>query len=156
MSKGNRKFTPKTFESSKTNGDYSANIYNSMIESPAFNDLTKNQRLLYMYLKLQYYNSKNHPVKEDKTCFYFNAHMYREKFKLYSNDKQFYNDRDALISHGFIRVKENGKNTRTKSVYQFSSNWRLYNTVYFKIPACDMSSSLLNKNKHTNNSDNMK
>ena len=80
-----------------------------MIESLAFNDLTKNQRLLYMYLKLQYYNSKNRPVKDDNTCFYFNAHMYREKFKLYSNDKQFYNDRDALISHGFIKVKENGK-----------------------------------------------
>ena len=46
-----KKFKPKAFESTGVSSDVSANIYNSMIFSNAWNDLTKNQRLLYLYCK---------------------------------------------------------------------------------------------------------
>ena len=53
-----KQYTPKNFESSKGRGDVSANIYASMIQSPAWKKLTKAQQSLYLHMKLQYYGAK--------------------------------------------------------------------------------------------------
>ena len=53
-----KKYKPKSFESTGTSSDVSANIYKSMIMSDAWNDLT-NQRLLYVYCKSCYYGQKD-------------------------------------------------------------------------------------------------
>ena len=66
-------------------------------------------------------------------------------WKLYTNMNQFYADRDALITHGFIRVVADGHTVRKANVYQFSSKWRKYGTKDFKIEYKEMSSRLRRK-----------
>lgn len=117
-----KKYVPKTFESSKS-GDVSANIYASMMQSRAWGNLTNNARVLYLYMKLQYYGQKTIPDREQE-CFYFNKALFLKIYQLYTNANQFYKDKKLLIDNGFIEIVENGKTTRTKSIYRFSSKWR--------------------------------
>ena len=117
-----KKYVPKAFESSKA-GDVSANIYASMMQSKAWSNLTNNARVLYMFMKLQYYGQKTIPDREQE-CFYFNKAMFMKTYQLYTNTNQFYKDRKLLIENGFIETVENGKTTRTKSIYRLSSKWR--------------------------------
>lgn len=117
-----KKYVPKAFESGKA-GDVSANIYASMIQSKAWSNLTNNARVLYLYMKLQYYGQKTIPDREQE-CFYFNKRMFTKVYQLYKNVNQFYKDKKLLIDNGFIETVENGKTTRTKSIYRFSSKWR--------------------------------
>lgn len=117
-----KKYVPKSFESSKA-GDVSANIYASMMQSRAWGNLTNNARVLYLYMKLQYYGQKTIPDREQE-CFYFNKALVTKNYQLYTNVNQFYKDKKMLIDNGFIETVENGKNTRTKSIYRFSSKGR--------------------------------
>ncbi len=130
--KGNKQ--PKSFESDGRSKDSFARIYESMFESKAFMDLTKNQRLLYLYMKKQLYAKRkpqaDYPEIEQfkgESLFYFNLAA-AEKYGLYSrtNNKQFYKDKDVLIDHGFIECVSNGRCTRSKSIYKFSGNWKLW------------------------------
>ena len=117
-----KKYMPKAFESGKA-GDVSANIYASMMQSRAWGNLTNNARVLYLYMKLQYYGQKTIPDREQE-CFYFNKALFLKTYQLYTNVNQFYKDKKLLIDNGFIETVENGKTTRTKSIYRFSSKWR--------------------------------
>ncbi len=117
-----KQYIPKPWESVGGNR-LSANIYASMIQSKAWMQLSKNARLLYVYMKLQYYGAKNladHP----ETDFVFNWALASKTYGLYTNYKQFQNDKNMLITNGFIELIENGKNTRTKSIYRFSDKWQ--------------------------------
>lgn len=116
-----KKYVPKNFESVRS--DVSASIYCSMIQSKAWENLTNNARVLYLYMKLQYYGQKTIADREQE-CFYFNKAMWKTTYKLYSNQNQFYKDRDLLIENGFIEIEQHGKNTRTKIVYRFSDRWQ--------------------------------
>lgn len=116
-----KKYIPKTFESKKP--DVSASIYCSMIQSKAWENLTNNARVLYLYMKLQYYGQKAIPDREQE-YFYFNKGMWKTTYKLYTNQNQFYKDRNLLIENGFIEIEQNGKNTRTKTIYRFSDKWQ--------------------------------
>lgn len=116
------KYTPKPFESVGGN-KLSANIYVTMLQSPAYLTLSGNAAKLYNYMKLQYFGAKNiseHPAED----FVFNWGMASKTYPLYTNKKQFYKDRDMLIEHGLIEVVECGKNTRTKNIYRFSDKWQ--------------------------------
>ena len=75
-----------------------------MIKSEAWEALTKNQKLLYVYLNLQYYSQKRKPNKDNKAMFYFNQTKWMNEYKLYSigNKKSYYNDMEQLIIKGFI------------------------------------------------------
>lgn len=125
-------YKPKRFESTGVSNDTSANIYESMLLSPAFMDLNSRTRTLYLYMKAQYYGKrkpgKDFPdieqVQSDE-CFYFNMSV-AVKYKLYSvnNHTQFYNDIKILENHGFIKTISNGKATRSKSIYRFSDEWQ--------------------------------
>ena len=122
MARNKPKYKPKPWESVGGNR-LSANIYASMIQSKAWMQLSKNARLLYVYMKMQYYGAKNladHP----ETDFVFNWALASKTYGLYTNYKQFQNDRNMLITNGFIELIENGKNTRTKSIYRFSDKWQ--------------------------------
>lgn len=137
-----KKYIKKEFESDGSSSDVSANIYKSMILSDAFQSLTKNQRLLYVYMKLQYYSQKKKPYGKTD-MFYFNRFMWNDKYKLYKgNANSFAKDRDALIEKGFIKIVDDGSTTRTKNVYQFSSKWQKYGTTAFKLDYSEMSTSL--------------
>lgn len=117
-----RQYTPKPFESIGGHR-VSANIYVSMMQSNAWMKLSKNARLLYVYMKAQYYGARNIP-EHPATDFVFNWALVSETYKLYTNHAQFEKDRNMLVEHGFIEYIENGKNTRTKSIYRFSDKWQ--------------------------------
>lgn len=125
------KWKPLDFE---TIGDkkLSATIYAAMIQSDAWTQLSNNARVLYLYMKLQYFGVK----QEDKPrgqqdLFYFNKAMATKTYGLYTNMAQFRKDRDMLLEYGFIEEVEKGKNTRTKSIYRFSDKWKEYHKSYF-------------------------
>ena len=132
--KKNNKYIPKSFESSKSSkNDIFASIYLSMIKSDKWKNLSKNQQLLYVYCKFQYYGEKNCPKpmvkklteEEYALCFTMNKSKWCKAFNLYKegNQAMFYKDMDALISNGFIELVECGKTSRTKNIYKFSNKW---------------------------------
>lgn len=131
------KYQKKTFESTGASSDISANIYDSMIISKAYKELTAKQRDLYLHCKLQYYRVPNRqrPDPEDPTKFYFNQALWCDKYELYikTSARLFYRDMGALIEKGFIRCVSSGKTSRTKSVYQLSDKWRFYGTDLFQV-----------------------
>lgn len=134
------KYKPKKFESrgekykdgtGKLKTDTSANIYESMLTAPAFIQLKARQKILYIYLKAQYYGhrkpSKDYPdleqFKED-TCFYFNWQMAQD-YQLYkqSMSRDFYRDMKALQEAGFIDMLSSGKTHHKRNIYKFSERW---------------------------------
>ena len=118
------KYKPKSFETRADgrDGKVYARIYNTMLKSQAWRNLSKNARDLYVHMKAQYYAQPDIEGCPDG-CFYFNRGMWQEDYKLYKNQNQFYKDRDLLVKHGFIEIYQNGKNTRTKTIYMFSNKW---------------------------------
>ena len=143
------KYEKKMFESDCSSSDVSANIYLSMLTSPAFMDLSNGQKVLYLYCKSQYYAEKKHPIPEMRESFTMNQSKWSGLFKLYkkNNASGFYRDMEALINHGFIICVECGANTRTKSIYAFSPNWQKYGTEDFHVDINNMTSSMQRKER---------
>ena len=134
MGQRRKPYTPRAFESTGISNDTSANIYGSMLESPAFKDLSKNQRLLYVYMKKQYYGVKkprcDFPELEEMQgddLFYFNLSL-AVRYGLYSrsNDRKFYADIKAIEEHGFIKTVSHGKTTKCGSIYRFIGDWKFW------------------------------
>lgn len=125
------KFKPQEFEK-LGNSNLSATLYASMLQSQAYKSLSNNAKVLYQYMKLQYYGAK--PIEgQAQDCFYFNKAMYindeehPNSYGLYKNGAQFQRDLKQLVKHGFIEIVECGKTTRTKNIYKFSAKWQQYN-----------------------------
>lgn len=123
MPRKKKKYIPKSFESSKGEGDLSAVLYASMLQSPAWKKLTKPQQVLYLYMKLQFYGA-NQVEDMPQIYFHFNQTLWKKTYGLYTNTTSFYKDRDALIKHGFVEMVESGRNTRSKAIYKLSYNWQ--------------------------------
>lgn len=140
-----KKYIPKSFESSRGDKDTFAAIYMSMVESVAWQELSKPQRELYRCMKHEHHNSRNRPVKSDLLCFCFNWTMYSQKYKLGKNKQQFAKDKDALIERGFITCEEPGANTHTNAVFRFSDRWQRYGKPGYDIDRRKISVSLNNK-----------
>lgn len=144
------KYKARTFESRgehfiDDNGtrraDTSANIYESMLQSFAFKQLSTRQKMLYIYCKAQYYG-KRKPGKDfteeelfqEETYFYLN-HAVIVGYGLYTKNmcKEFYGDISELIARGFIKkfvpaaaaseIDLKCKNNR-KNVYCFTAEWQ--------------------------------
>jgi hypothetical protein len=117
-----------------------------MLLSLAWLDLTANQQRLYLYCKAQLYAEKRKPT-DDQLSFTMNRSKWCALYKLYADTNRdgFYRDRDALIEHGFIRVIENGQNTRTKTIYKLWDMWQRWGQSDFIITVHDMSGSMLTK-----------
>ena len=126
------KYIKKSFESDLSTNDTSANIYMSMLLSPKWHELSKNAQVLYIYCKAQYYAEKKKPQplnrqlteQEQQQCFTMNKSKWQGLYKIYTNERQFYKDMEMLIEYGFIELIENGKHTRTKSIYMLSNKWK--------------------------------
>ena len=114
--------------------DSKIGITTSMMLSPAFLELTPQQRFLYMIAKYQYYNAPDKPCdhsdsdiykgKAGKQYIYLNIKL-TEVFNVYGkNNRGFYKDIKALVSHGFLKPIERENNQRT--IYQLSSEWANY------------------------------
>lgn len=134
MSRPKNKYEKKKYESDCSNSDISANIYESMLKSYAWCELSASQKVLYLYCKSQRYSEKNHPNGND-VQFFMNKAKWQTRYKLYKlgNEKGFYRDMTELIEKGFVSCIESGANTRTKNIYQFSSKWQIYGKPEFSI-----------------------
>lgn len=131
----------KDFETSHSGGGPFTLIANDMFTSLAWLELSKGQRLLYVYMKSQYFGAKSHPDNIQER-FYFNQNLYQNGFRLYSNKEQFRKDRDALIRHGFIKCVEDNAHTRKRSVYEFSEKWRYFGTSGFSVSHKEIPASM--------------
>lgn len=132
MSKKKNKYIPKPFESTGERSDTSANIYMSMLEHPSFKALSTGAKVLYLYCKAQYYGEKSKPCPKYETltenerqqCFTMNKRKWARLYEIYGSDHTFRRDMDQLIKAGFVDIVENGKSSRTKSIYMLSDRWR--------------------------------
>lgn len=141
MSRGRKKYVPKRFESKgekfidengKLRADTSANIYESLLLSDSFRDLSDRQKMLYIVAKSQYYGhrkpEKDYPEIElfqGADVFYLNWNAVK-RYGLYKDSmhSNFYRDMAELIEHGFIERLSSGKGNRKKSIYKFSADWQ--------------------------------
>ena len=126
--RNSNKYKKQLYESAEPNNEHETSvvIYDSMMNSKAWKALTNNARVLYQYMKKQQFGQKD--IKGfGKEYFYFNKGMwkkgYENSYELYSNQNQFYKDRDMLIENGFIETAQRGQNTRTKDIYRLSTKW---------------------------------
>lgn len=133
MSRNNKKYQPKPFESDGNPSDTSANIYMSMLMSYAWQQLSKNAQVLYVYCKAQYYAEKRKPKtehqqlteQEQRQCFTMNKSKWQKLYKIYKSDNgQFNKDMKQLIDFGFVELLEGGKNVRKKNTYMLSNKWK--------------------------------
>lgn len=141
------KINCEPFECSPYESKAFVRIFLDMVNSPAFKDLSYKQQLLYFYMKIQFGQKESKKPNGKHLQFYFNRGLYKNTLGLYSNDEQFRKDRDALIMHGFIICIENGFNTRSKSIYQFSDKWQNYGTEKFILQPNQKTLTLLRKEK---------
>lgn len=105
-----------------------------MLLSPAWMDLSTKQKLMYVYMKNQYYGKrkpqKDYPGIEQfqgDDLFYFNLDL-AVRYGLYtrSNNRAFYSDIRTIEQHGFIDTVSSGSATKSRSVYRFSSRWQTW------------------------------
>lgn len=139
-----RKWTARPFESQgqrfadpttgATRADTSSNIYESMLLSDAFLDLTNRQKLLYVVCKSQFYGhrkpSQDFPDVEQVAgddCFYLNLGAV-VRYGLYTRNMRgkFYADLKILEAHGFIKTVSSGRSTKSKSIYRFTPDWKYW------------------------------
>ena len=139
-------YKPKCFESKglkykDTNGtvraDTSANIYESMLLSASYKDLTIRQKQLYTYCKAQYYGKRkpgNDATYKEVGAYQGTEYFYLNldtvvKYGLYTRNmrSKFYADMKALEQHGFIKqVLKGGGNGHTKSIYKYVDEWQTW------------------------------
>ena len=85
MSRRKQPYQKKEFESTGASSDTSANVYMSMLLSPAWKDLTANQQRLYLVCKAQYYAEKQKP-NSDPLCFTMNQSKWADLYGLYKRN----------------------------------------------------------------------
>ena len=130
MGKRKQQYRPKDFESAEPNKPISANIYLDMMLSDAWQDLTDSARVIYLYMKSQYYGQKKvsendfmgEKIEYGADCFYFNRGLLKKFGK--TDPTTCKKAVDKLISHGFIEIAYKGKQSTTKSIYRFSAKWQ--------------------------------
>lgn len=131
-SKGESFINPAT---GKLQKDTSANIYESMLLHPAFTTLKPRQQVLYLVCKAQFYGHRK-PKQDfteleafqDEKCFYLNLSAV-VRYGNYTRNmrREFYADMKELEKRGFIKTISSGRSTKSKSIYQFSADWKNWN-----------------------------
>lgn len=108
-------------------------VYKSMLLSPAFQTLTEKQKVLYFYVKSEYYGSRKPKADyeelelfQSEDLFYFNLGLAKQ-YNLYrdSTKKNFYTDMKALIEHGLIEKVVAGQ-YKKKNIYRYSDKWQTW------------------------------
>lgn len=118
----------------KTRKDTTANISASMLFSAAFQSLENRQKVLYLYMKGEFFLQPDHqrparvypeaPGLEEKD-FFFTWSMAKQT-GLYKDGSRatFSRDVKALEQKGFISTIFRGDKNGRKSVYRYSGNWK--------------------------------
>lgn len=126
------KYKPGRFEATGEKGETYAIIYSGMLKSAAYRALTKNQRLLYVHVKMQLFGKrkpaqvyKGIPEMQDGLMIFFSmGDAEREGLYTRNNEKSFRSDMRALKEHGFIELIANNQHQRKKAVYKLSDKWQ--------------------------------
>lgn len=112
MSSKRKRSPPETWKTKKGDEKFVA-MYHEMINDISYTSLSKTARLIYMYMR-DYSNG---------------AFEFTYPYRMYKNicsKSTFSNCINELEEHGFIKLKINGKFTRTENVYNFSNQWQNY------------------------------
>ena len=63
-------------------------------------------------------------ASNDRDYFVMNRELWRDRYRVTSSPNVFMRAMRNLVSHGFVEVYRSGKNTRTKTIYKFSGQWK--------------------------------
>lgn len=121
-----KKYKPPSFDGASSRH---ININYQLLMSPSFLSCSNNARLLYICMRTEQYgvNENQHPYK-DNTKFVFTAKQYDEKYHITTNKQSFIKARDELIEKGFIKCIEDNSHIRKANIYQYSDDWKVYNS----------------------------
>lgn len=127
-----RGYERKPFESARPGGgghDPYVGLYFSMTHSPAWLDLTGNQRDLYRICREQYMQkgpAKQYPdYKPFDRDEVFSLCWEKVREAAPQRETTFYKDLKILVEHGFLRVLAAGGYKRA-TVYELSGEWRFW------------------------------
>ena len=152
MGKRRQQYRPKDFESTQVSNDTSANLYISMLLSDAWQDLNDSARVIYLYMKSQFYGQKKvadndymgEKIEYGQEHFYFNRGLFKKFGK--TDPTTCKKAIDKLVSHGFIELVHDGKRTRTNSIYKFSSKWQTWELSQEELQKKKDKKAMLKKN----------
>ena len=146
MGRRKKPYQKQMFESTGVSSDTSANIYESMMLSRAWKELTPSQKVLYMTCKSQYYSEKRKP-EDNREYFTMNKEKWAGKYELYApgSGYSFGRDMAALITHGFVACVYADRSPTTKNIYRFSSMWQWYGTARFQVTKDDWTTHMWNE-----------
>lgn len=112
----------------RSDGAYTL-LTDKMVRSKAYNSLSDSAARLLMVLKLQrqYFIGRDKQTGKEKAIGgnILNFTFSREVQKLYgyNNPNKVRRCMIELVENGFIDIVSNGWNTRTKTIYRYSSEW---------------------------------
>lgn len=111
-------------------------LYDDLLDSPAFHDLTARQKILLIYCRREAHGRAMAENGNDERCFWMNKSLRCNVHELYktSDTRAFEHDMASLISHGFVDLVRSGYETRTKSLYRLSGRWNHWGTKAFGTP----------------------
>lgn len=112
-------------------------IYNDLLDSPAFHDLTPSQKVLYFYCQRETHgDAMRDSGTQDERVFFMNRALRCKTHQLYplSDTRAFERDMAQLVGHGFVDCLQSGLDTRTKSLYRLSARWCDWGTPAFSMP----------------------
>jgi hypothetical protein len=127
MGKNKQNYRP--FQSSK-GGRFIA-LFDDMMESPAWEQLTSSEIVLYLYM-LKKFRVKYVKGMVDKSN-ENDISMPKQEYMKLMNNRTFFKSIDHLIELGFIKVIEGRYATRECNIYGFNDAWKHYGTDTFNI-----------------------
>lgn len=131
MAKKKNGYVREDFETAKPRGKF-ISLFDDMIESKAYLELTAHDIMLYIKLRQKYTVKKVNGVivgsnKDDIS-------MPKREYEKFMHQNTFYKSIDNLIDKGFIRVIRNGRFSKQCNIYGFVSMWQHYGTDKFNVP----------------------
>ena len=135
-----RKQPVKSWQRRPTASGHFQLLYDDLLDSPAFHDLSPKQKVLLIYCIRESHGAamrENAPEggKGDERMFYMNRAL-RIHHGLYaeSDTRGFRRDMSALISHGFVDCLRSGYERRERSIFRLSARWNIWGTSDFTVP----------------------
>lgn len=112
-------------------GGHFVALYDDMMESDAWGQLTANDIVLYIELvkkfKAAYIKGELHRTNEN------NLSMVKKEYIKLMHQASFFKSIDHLIDMGFIKVIESGYAERKCNIYGLNDMWKHYGTNLFNI-----------------------
>lgn len=149
MGKGRKRKQPPAWAHDEGGSDHFIMLYDSMLESHAWQDLSPQAQALYTYCVR---NSHGQATRDDAqrtggrgdVRLFYMSHGDAVGFGLYASSdyRGLPRDVDSLIAHGFVDLIWSGQTSRARNIYRLSSRWKKWGTSEFEMPYKYMSSRM--------------